>query len=592
MRDEGRAERWAVAVLLGASLLLDFVGLRWGLPNDDGIWSTDALTPMAPLAAAYRLIGSGWNSGWFYYKYPLGHPLLLAVVYAPYLALLKLTGGLGHASSDYPYGFTDPSQSLFVLALLGRAVSAAMTTGAVLFWYLACRELLGWRRAWLAAWFLATAFPVVFYAHTTNVDAALLFWCSIAVYGAARVFTREGDRLGMLVFGAAASMALSTKEYALGLMVSLALLMFGRQLMRRRASASAPWLPPGWLAGLALSIAVFVVMNGIVVNPLGMWHRVLFLTDSMPESLRLEYAPRFSHVGSASLKDSATEIAQLLSTLRESADSIGWAAALAAGVGLIFFGWRLPGLFFALAALGYYFASLRSLEMLQVRYVLPLSMLATALAAQTVGALAQASSRRLGAAGGLAIAGAFAVYSAACGLDATRLLLADTRYQAEAWMAANAREASVEVYQREAYLPRFLPTQEVDRVEFDEVSTTAFLSRQPEIVVLSSAGLAGVTVRFKNDLAGDGDEGERTVSKQGASGEAMAYEYTRNRNFLDALEKGCLGYELAAHFESSPWLAKATVPSLAPTIRVYRRTPGAAVEGGSETCRQLRSAAG
>ena len=83
-------------VLLGILALSAGLGMYqvdWGLPNGNLSWAADALGPVTVLGIARRSVGA-WNSGWFYFKYPLGYPLVLLVAYAPFLALQILTGDL------------------------------------------------------------------------------------------------------------------------------------------------------------------------------------------------------------------------------------------------------------------------------------------------------------------------------------------------------------------------------------------------------------------------------------------------------------------------------------------------------------------
>src|SRR6266852_1676845 len=123
--------RWLAAVLL-ISLCINTVGLRWGLPNDNTTWAADAFQPMAPMAIGkHALGGEPWNSGWFYFKYPLGHPLLLLAAQAPYLLWQLGTGQLHAPKSTYPYGFRNPERALSGLALITRAVSVLMGVGLV-----------------------------------------------------------------------------------------------------------------------------------------------------------------------------------------------------------------------------------------------------------------------------------------------------------------------------------------------------------------------------------------------------------------------------------------------------------------------------
>ena len=59
---------------------------------------------------------------------------------------------------------------------------------------------------------VATAYPIVYYAHTTNLDISYCFWLILALY-AAIVAERAAARwLPWAALGVAAAMALSTKE--------------------------------------------------------------------------------------------------------------------------------------------------------------------------------------------------------------------------------------------------------------------------------------------------------------------------------------------------------------------------------------------
>jgi 4-amino-4-deoxy-L-arabinose transferase-like glycosyltransferase len=58
-----------------------------------------------------------------------------------------------------------------------------LVTAGVVLWYAACRRLFSRRAAWFAGFFAATMCPVVFYAHTTNVDGPMVFWSMLAMYG-------------------------------------------------------------------------------------------------------------------------------------------------------------------------------------------------------------------------------------------------------------------------------------------------------------------------------------------------------------------------------------------------------------------------
>lgn len=580
-----------IGSLLVTSLTLNFIGLSWGLPNGNDTWSTDALKPVTPLAASYRMFQSGWNSGWFYFKYPPGHSLLLAAVYSPYLLWLWATGQIGMPKVDYPYGFADPEQSLFVLAMLGRGIGALMMTGATMLWYATCREVLGPRGGWLAGWFFATLFPIVFYAHTTNVEAPLIFWTMLAFYGAARVYVRSEDRLGMVLLGAASAMALSTKEQALGILIWLPLIILVRHIRRQHIEGKSFHLPAGTWTGLMVAAGLFVFMNVIFFNPSGFWHRVQFLTHSLPDDLRKQYVPYYFPIIFEMPKNFDIELAQLHRATEIVAASMGWPLLLVAFLGCLVRGWHSMALFFIVPAVGYYFISGRSFFILTARYLLPLTVLATGLVAIGLEWAFGLTQRRKAA---RAIAGctiaALVIYAGMRGVDAARLLVHDPRYAAEGWLQSNVPEgATIEIYQQRTYLPRFPSGVRVSEVPFEERSITQFVARRPDFIVVSSAGMGNVTTKYPRDWQQNyEDADEKMTLVQTASPKARVLEHKANRLFLDALATGCLGYAVAHRFQDRPLVAEPVIPSLAPTIEIYRHSVPAPVPADqSDRCRVL-----
>ncbi|HWO42411.1 MAG TPA: glycosyltransferase family 39 protein, partial [Candidatus Eisenbacteria bacterium] len=566
----------------------NLISLSWGLPNGNDTWATDSLRPLTPLAVSYHQFAEGWNSGWFYFKYPPGHSFLLTAVYLPYLLWLWMTGGLRVPTEQYPHGFSDPESALFVLALLGRGMSALMMTGAAFFWFLTCRELFGFRVGWLAGWFFATLFPVVFYAHTTNVEAPVLFWTMLAFYGAARVYARHKDRGGILLIGGASAMALSTKEQALGVLVWLPVILLITHVRRRRVKGMPFRLPEGAWRGLLVAAGVFVLMNGIFYNPAGFWHRVQFLTHSLPEELRRQYVSYYFPIVFELPRDIAIEIAQLGRTIEIIVESMGWPLFLAAALGFVIRGWHWSSSLIVLPALGYYFISARSFLMLTPRYVLPITVVATGLSAIGIETLlkgipAGTLNGRLVRVGIVALI----IFCGMRGAEAARLLLQDPRYAAERWLEENAAPGgSIEIYQPRTYLPRFHSGLRIIEVPYEERSVERFLSRSPDWVVLSSAGLANITTRYPKDWREDHRDSEEGLSAvRGASPKARIFEHTSNRYFLDSLRSGGLGYALVQSFEQNPWLAGRIIPGVAPTIEIYRRPPGDGPREPAANCR-------
>ncbi len=114
-----------LALLLLLSLVLNTIGITWGLPNyADRAQDSVALMTLKGLPKGFS---NGWES-----RYPPMHLFTLAASYAPYLGYLMLSGQLQEPSRIFPYGLTDPLSSLTHLILIARVVSVLMGVGIVL----------------------------------------------------------------------------------------------------------------------------------------------------------------------------------------------------------------------------------------------------------------------------------------------------------------------------------------------------------------------------------------------------------------------------------------------------------------------------
>jgi hypothetical protein len=65
-----RPDPWLLAILAVASILYAW-HLGWGLPNGNSSWAADSYGPITVLGLVQRSF-QRWNSGFFYFKYPLG----------------------------------------------------------------------------------------------------------------------------------------------------------------------------------------------------------------------------------------------------------------------------------------------------------------------------------------------------------------------------------------------------------------------------------------------------------------------------------------------------------------------------------------
>ncbi|MBI5506873.1 MAG: glycosyltransferase family 39 protein [Deltaproteobacteria bacterium] len=567
--------------IYAASLLVFVQALRWGLPVGDETWAADAIRPSAPLAVVYHnFLAEGWNSGWFWFKYPPFHAFLLTAAYLPYLLWAWVSGELHGFESQYPFGFADPELALSRLAWIGRLISALMGAGVVTLVYACVVRSFGRCKAAAAACATALCYPMVFYAQTTNVEVPYLFWMMVALLAAVRLLEGQDTRVWWMLLGVGAALSLSTKELVAGVFVGLPPAMIGVYLAQRRPAAS--WLRGGCAAALAFAAAI-AVANNVFFNASGFTHRIGFLTQTLPPEIALRYAPYYFPIDLGTAHGAAAELDQLRMAGTRLLQSLGVPTSLLALAGVVIAMRAAPAWTALLLsiALAYYVVSVRAMLSLSLRYVMPLTLIATVFAGISLGTLLE---------GGTAarwrrpLAALLLLYLFAYGWDVNRMMKADGRYQAENWIAAHAADgARIEVYQNPTYLPRFPGRVNVDSVAFEQRTSEAFRERMPDFVVLSSAGLSGVSVQYKQDWHESGDTERGFVEgKKSAAGVVMTYQRQANVDFLAALADGSLGYHEAARFDVDPWIPRTLIQSLNPEILIYRRGAGAGVESKRE----------
>ncbi len=549
---------WLVAILL-ASLCINCVGIRWGLPNGNTTWATDSFGPMTPLAIAkHEVWGGNWNSGWFYFKYPIGHPLVLLAAELPYLGWLRVTGEMQTPKAAYPYGFRHPEHALTTLALLTRLVSVLMGVGIVGLAYLAVALLFGVSAGLVAAVLVAGCYPIVFYAHTTNVDLPLLFWIVLAV-AATLVSASRTSTGAALISGTAMAMGLLTKEAAIGVVVVLPLVWLlarrtGRPLNRDEVVTVVTRAAMGFAAAT-------VVMGDVWWNPMGYVNRWRYLLRILPEELRQQLVPYQPFAQAPELSVGA-EVQRLWHMADVAHNGLTGPILLLCAVGVVWAAWyrRRQAALLLVLIVGYYISSLRAYYLVNVRYAMPALFVLLLFGGAIGGALidwirgwSHLGARRL-AMLGCASALAMALLP---GIEVDRLLVRDPRYAAEAWFRSHApAEARMEVYQPATYLPRFGREARVVKVPLEERTVESFRQRQPDLVVLSSGGRPGLVNR-------------RNLEWQ--QGKPIVFEAEEAKRFFQLLRSEQLGYRRVAQFRTPTCWITPRISSLNPEITVFSR---------------------
>lgn len=554
-----RGARRPLALLLLLSLAVYGAGLGWGLPNGEVNWAADSFKPLTALALAKRAwLEEPWNSGWFYFKYPLGHAFVLLGVQAPYLAWLKATGSFERPTSTYPYGFRHPEVALRTLAILGALVSALMAVGLVALTYASARMLFGPAAGGGAALLVLGSYPVAFYAHTANVDVPMLFWLALAL-AAVLVCADRGSLRAAGVAGVAAAMALYTKEQSIGILVALPLVW----MLRRPSPPVADVRRMAAIVATALGafVAVTVVVGNVWWNPMGFVNRWRFLLGTLPAEVRARYAPYSFFVNTSGVGSLERELSQIANAATTLLNGLTVPVAILCSAGLVWALRRQPRrVAIPLVLLvTYHVLVMRSLEVLSVRYVIPAMFVLLLCGGYALAVLYERLSSlpagaRRPAMALVATVGLLVLLPAG---EVDWLLLNDPRYAVERWLRSHGPAgAHVEVYQQPTYLPRFPSTMAVRLVPLEQRSPELLEGRRPELIVLSSAGQAGIT---------------RQLNRDWEPGESITMESLEASEFLTRLRAGVLGYRMVAHAQARTLWITPRINSLNPEITVFAR---------------------
>ncbi len=186
-----------------ASWIVLLAPLAWGAHQPNS-WDVDNIAPGSVLKGLSQHFGPQWYSSYG----PLPY-YLVALVYLPFLALFRFTGELGAPSATYPWGFSHPDVSVFLLVVLARLVTFALAMWSIV---QVEREphTDGARRPWLAPLAFTGSAAFCYYARTSNVDLFYVAWLFVAFHLAESASTRAG----LAAAAAAAVCAVCSKEQA------------------------------------------------------------------------------------------------------------------------------------------------------------------------------------------------------------------------------------------------------------------------------------------------------------------------------------------------------------------------------------------
>ncbi len=388
--------RRALTIVVLGSVVLNLIGITWGLPSE---WVGDEFTPTAVMMG----IAHRYTNGWFD-RYPPLHFYVLTLAYAPWL-VLKASGWLHVA----------PPTEDVVLFLIGRLVGVAFGAATLVAVYACGAQSFGRGAGVWAAALFGLLTPLVFYAKTANPEVPYVFWFALSLAFYLRALqTLQARDLALMCIAAAAAIGTKDQAYALYLSVPFVL----AYQIRRAGRRVADWRL--WM-GPVLGLAVFAAIHNLAFNLEGFINHVRDITG--PGRAYRMFEPTFSGQ---------------LALLRLSVDidrrSWGWP----------FFVLTLAGVFFAvrnrshrlfagallLVAASYYAGFIAVILYNYDRYLLPICVVQALFGGVAIEWLLARHGRPI-------VLAAFA-YTLLYAATVDVLMWRDSRYAAEGWLTSRA----------------------------------------------------------------------------------------------------------------------------------------------------------
>ncbi|HEY2151721.1 MAG TPA: PA14 domain-containing protein [Vicinamibacterales bacterium] len=430
--------------VVAGSMVLNVIGITWGLPQGD--WVGDELGPFFVLDALAHRFGRGWFT-----IYPPFHYYVLTLAYAPVFAASWL-GFIG-LHTTLAHG---------LMALSGRLVSLLMAAGMIVAVFVGGRRTFGSRAGLFAAALFALATPFVYSAKTANVDVPYLFWLALSLACYLGILT-DGSLAAYIGCVVTATLAVCTKDQAYAFCAGMApVVLF--ELWRKASRANVP--RPMWRAITDRRVAVavvalvltFVVAENLVFNLSGFLQHVATITGRQVSAYQ-SFAPTVN--GRLSLLVLTGHLVEL---------SWGWPAFLVCALGL---GWALTSpadrraaIWLLVPALSYYLGFINVVLYNYDRFVLPLCLVLALFGGFAIDRLTAAcTSYRSWR---LAASGVLLIYTLLYSGTVDALMVRDSRYGVERWLADHVREGDlVGTTGIARYLPRLDPfaTVDLDRPE-------------------------------------------------------------------------------------------------------------------------------
>lgn len=493
-RSPARRKRWLAPVIVTSIVLLFYLpGLRWGLPGTVS-WSQDTIAGVRTLGAVDEWPGK-WSG-----RYPPLQYLILRVAYEPLLQHWD-TNAPQDADPVSPHiSLAQPhAPKIGLLHLVARIVTVIMAAFTGLGIWSAARAFGADDLAsGLATVAFMTGAAFSYFAHLGNVDVPSVCWFAWSLYAFA-LLLRTGAMRYAVLLGLFGGLAICTKDAIGGMYNGMAVVLIVSETWKRMPqhplgrSLVGSVLQVKWLVGIAVFVAPYLLLYGVFSDPQAYLARMDYWLNPAAETL---HAKQLRYDG---------QIELLWASVRYAAGAVGWPMLVAMLMGCVYTmcKHRRLALSLLVPALGYYVIVICQINFVYSRFLFaPLVMMSILLGIMFSDLAHAVRWSRIYRFTPVCLV-FLPTFGSAWVLDAE--MIADSRYQAEAWFRENApQSASVGAFSKAQYLPRL---HEMGYATYPvEMVRTSFDRPQPEYLVLTEYNYEDYDDRQRacmQDLLGD-----------------------------------------------------------------------------------------
>lgn len=529
-----------LVVLFLLAFCLYLPGVWWGLPHATAPdrrfgWAPDELAPLGPVAELYSVFLSPHPT--YNPQYPLFHYFVQAAFVAPYLGLLWATGGFSQPSVEYPFGLSNPLQSLALMTLLARLASLLMAAGVIVIGYKTGKTLWGRREGILTAFLVLLLFPMFYYARTSNVDMAALFWVALGLLIYAEILVDKLTARQAVLLGLFAALAAATKDASYAAFAAIALIFLF--MAARKINATAGERRAFFkhiLLGLTICMVVYIFSSGLIFSPDRFIQHLRFITQGSQAGRESVFY--YSHPASL-----GGYLSLLWSTTAHLAGAMGIPMLLSTALGITLCLIKDPRkLLFLLPGLAMILGIILPVRFVQFRFVFITAYVLAIFAAYGISTILRNKDRVIS---GLAWVGLFIVvtFALARGLDLTYQMVFDSRYFMAEWFQEQAKPGDRVGYYGS---PLKLPALDKD-IETIPMPGQSYLNTNPEIM-------------------NDPPEFVVIIPQQDFE---PVHEWTLSAEDYQSLVDGTMGYERVVHYKTRSLFPDQPVTFVNPNLQIF-----------------------